>query len=84
MNINHLMQTLIFNYTKCCVNDHILYIQAIVFFYGYPDDVQRNTKNAEPVSRQRKYISTDILLDGVMIPTISKENLPLNLSNKFG
>lgn len=58
--------------------DYIYCIQAIVFFEAYPDDGQRNTKIAEPFSRRRKYVSTDIILDDLPYP---KKTFPVSFGS---
>ncbi|KAJ8897328.1 hypothetical protein PR048_002674 [Dryococelus australis] len=56
--------------------------QAVVVFYGYPDDVQGGTKTAERMRRSRKHASTDILFDDTMVPAMSKEKLLANPKKK--
>ncbi|GBN10775.1 hypothetical protein AVEN_145684-1 [Araneus ventricosus] len=56
---------------------------ALVNFYGYPEnETIGGTKCAERARRKRKQMSSEVMFDEAMIPTVSQEKFLTNPKNK--
>ncbi|GBM95127.1 hypothetical protein AVEN_250174-1 [Araneus ventricosus] len=56
---------------------------ALVILDGYPkNETIGGTKFAEPARRTRKQMSSEVMFDETMVPTVSQEKFQANTKNK--